>query len=150
MQTSYILLPIILACLYLVGTLYARSAHDRTYYQFFSELYIVLTAIYLAPFGEVSLYMTFGVLLGAIALIFLLRWIVGDGRLLATGRLLERDYPILYYVCVITLCGCFFFLTPNRISPHSYRILRLLIPVLLFLLERVALFCIHRRQSGVS
>ena len=94
-MNCYALIPLALSLVYFLGRLYGRTAHDRTYYSSFYELFLLLTAVYIAPLGGVPVALTLGALLVALVAIFLLRWFVGDKGLLPTGQLLRKSYPWL-------------------------------------------------------
>ena len=111
-MNCYALIPLALSLVYFLGRLYGRTAHDRTYYSSFYELFLLLTAVYIAPLGGVSVALTLGALLVALVAIFLLRWFVGDKGLLPTGQLLRKRYPWLYRFCTAVESGAFICLTP--------------------------------------
>ena len=88
----YFVVPLLLAIVYLGGTISGRSRHSRTLYQCMSEFFIVLTAVYLAPMGVVPLWLSLVALVGALAVGQLLRWVVGRGRL----------FPVLTFISSCT------------------------------------------------
>lgn len=144
-MSTLTLIPLALAVLYFLGSIWGRTAHDRTYYQWFSEFFLLLTAIYAAPLASASIYFTIGLLLGSLAVIYLLRWAVGDKLLLPTGQLLRKRYPALYSLFTGILSLAFIFLTPYFLSPQLYHILRIGLPILTVLITQIALAVIHHR-----
>lgn len=146
-MSFYFLIPFCLSVIYCLGTIYGPTAHDRTYYQSFYELFIQLTAFYIAPLGSVSLFLTVGLLISALALIFIIRWVIGEEKLVSTGRFLQINYPFLYYFCEIVKTMSFILLTPYFLPIRLYHHLQLIIPVLVLLVERVAIFLIHKRMK---
>lgn len=144
-MSTLTLIPLALAVLCFLGTIWGRSAHDRTYYQWFSEYFLLLVAIYAAPLGLARIYVTLGLLPGALAVIYLLRWAVSDKRLLPTGQLLRKRYPGLYSLFTGILSLPFILLTPHFLSEQLYRILAIGLPILSLLIIQVALVVIHHR-----
>lgn len=143
-MTSYLfLIPVGLALVYFLGRLYGRTAHDRTYFGSFYELFILLTAFYVAPLGHAPLLLTIGLFVGAFVLIFLLRWITGDRYLLPTGHLLQKKYPALYYFGIAVESLTFLVVTPALLPLTLYHILQVAIPLVVVLTERIALCRIH-------
>ena len=143
----YALIPLGLALVYFLGRLYGRTAHDRTYYSSFYELFLLLTAVYIAPMGGVSVALTLGALLVALIAIFLLRWFVGDKGLLPTGQLLRKSYPWLYRFCEAVFSGSLIYLTPYFLPGSLYNLLLVIVPLVIVLVERIALNWIHKRST---
>ena len=143
----YALLPLSLALVYFLGRLYGRTAHDRTYYCSFYELFLLLTAVYIAPLGGVSVALTLGVLLVALVAIFLLRWFVSDKGLLPTGQLLRKRYPWLYRFYEAVLSGSFICLTPYFLPGPLYNLLLVIVPLVVVLVERLSLHWIHKGSA---
>ena len=78
----YFIVPLLLAIVYLGGAISGRSWHSRTLYQWMSGFFLVLTAVYLAPMGVVSVWLSLAALVGALAVGLLLRRAIGSERLL--------------------------------------------------------------------
>ena len=146
-MNCYALIPLALSLVYFLGRLYGRTAHDRTYYCSFYELFLLLTAVYIAPLGGVPVALTLGVLLVALVAIFLLRWFVGDKGLLPTGHLLRKRYPWLYRFCTAVESGSFICLTPYFLPEPLYNLLLVIVPLVVVLVERLALCRIHKRSA---
>ena len=146
-MNCYALIPLALSLVYFLGRLYGRTAHDRTYYSSFYELFLLLTAVYIAPLGGVSVALTLGALLVALVAIFLLRWFVGDKGLLPTGQLLRRSYPWLYRFCTAVEAGSFICLTPYFLPGPLYNLLLVIVPLVVVLVERLSLYWIHKRSA---
>lgn len=146
-MNCYALIPLALSLVYFLGRLYGRTAHDRTYYSSFYELFLLLTAVYIAPLGGVPVALTLGVLLVALVAIFLLRWFVGDKGLLPTGQLLRKRYPWLYRFCTAVLSGSFICLTPYFLPGPLYNLLMVIVPLVVVLVERLSLYWIHKRSA---
>ena len=53
----YFVVPLLLAIVYLGGTISGRSRHSRTLYLWVCEFFLALTAVYLAPMGVVSVWL---------------------------------------------------------------------------------------------
>lgn len=146
-MNCYALIPLSLSLVYFLGRLYGRTAHDRTYYSSFYELFLLLTAVYIAPLGGVPVALTLGVLLVALVAIFLLRWFVSDKGLLPTGQLLRKKYPWLYRFCTAVGSGAFICLTPYFLPGPLYNLLMVIIPLVVVLVERLSLYWIHKRSA---
>ena len=145
-MNCYALIPLALSLVYFLGRLYGRTAHDRTYYSSFYELFLLLTAVYIAPLGGVPVALTLGVLLVALVAIFLLRWFVGDKGLLPTGQLLRKRYPWLYRFCTAVKSGAFICLTPYFLPRPLYNLLLVIVPLVVVLVERLSLYWIHKKS----
>ena len=134
----YFVVPLLLAIVYLGGTISGRSRHSRTLYQCMSEFFIVLTAVYLAPMGVVPLWLSLVALVGALAVGQLLRWVVGRGRLLPDRAFIWRQYPILFHLLsfLLVLIACMG--RTNRLSPIALRTILIAAPMLCVIVERLS------------
>ena len=99
----YFIVPLLLAIVYLGGTISGRSRHSRTLYQWMSGFFLLLTAVYLAPMGVVSVWLSLAALVGALAVGLLLRRAIGSERLLPGKELMRSQYPVLFYLLPIVL-----------------------------------------------
>ena len=134
----YFVVPLLLAIVYLGGTISGRSRHSRTLYQCMSEFFIVLTAVYLAPMGVVPLWLSLVALIGALAVIRLLRWVIGRDRLLTDRAFIWRQYPILFHLLSLLLVLIACMGRTNRFSPIALRTILIATPMLCVIVERLS------------
>ena len=134
----YFVVPLLLAIVYLGGAISGRSRHSRTLYQWMSEFFIVLTAVYLAPMGVVPLWLSLVALVGALAVGQLLRWVVGRGRLLPDRVFMRKQYPILCYLLPLVVGLLFVMGRTIRLSPVALRTILIATPMLCVIVERLS------------
>lgn len=139
----YFVVPLLLAIVYLGGAISGRSRHSRTLYQWMCEFFLLLTAVYLAPREVVPLWLSLGVLVGALALGQLLRWVAGRGRLFPVLTFISKLYPILFHLLPILLGLLIGMGRTSRLSPIALRTILIAAPMLCVLLERI-LYHLHK------
>ncbi len=134
----YFVVPLLLAIVYLGGAVSGRSRHSRTLYQWMSEFFLLLTAVYLAPMGVVPEWLSIGALLGALAVGLLLRWVVGRDRLLPGRALMRSQYPVLFYLLLIVSVSLIGMGRTSRLSPVALRTILIATPMLCVIVERLS------------
>ena len=139
----YFVVPLLLAIVYLGGAISGRSRHSRTLYQWMSGFFLVLTAVYLAPMGVVSVWLSLAALVGALAVGLLLRRAIGSERLLPGKELMRSQYPVLFYLLPIVLGSLIGMGRTSRLSPIALRTILIATPMLCVLLERI-LYHLHK------
>lgn len=134
----YFVVPLLLAIVYLGGAISGRSRHSRTLYQWMSGFFLVLTAVYLAPMGVVSVWLSLAALVGALAVGLLLRRAIGSERLLPGKELMRSQYPILFYPLYILLGLLIGMGRTSRLSPVALRTILITAPMLCVIVERIS------------
>lgn len=134
----YFIVPLLLAIVYLGGTISGRSRHSRTLYQWMSEFFLLLTAVYLAPMGVVSVWLSLAALVGALAVGLLLRRAIGRERLLPGKELMRSQYPVLFYLLPIVLGSLIGMGRTSRLSPIALRTILITAPMLCVIVERIS------------
>lgn len=139
----YFVVPLLLAIVYLGGAISGRSRHSRTLYQWMCEFFLLLTAVYLAPMGVVSVWLSLAALVGALALGLLLRRAIGSERLLPGKELMRSQYPVLFYLLPIVLGSLIGMGRTSRLSPIALRTILITAPMLCVIVERI-LYHLHK------
>ncbi len=139
----YFIVPLLLAIVYLGGAISGRSRHSRTLYQWMSEFFLLLTAVYIAPMGVVPLWLSLVALVGALAVGQLLRWVVGRGRLFPVLTFISKLYPILFHLLPILLGMLIGMGRTSRLSPIALRTILITAPMLCVIVERI-LYHLHK------
>lgn len=134
----YFVVPLLLAIVYLGGAISGRSRHSRTLYQWMSGFFLLLTAVYLAPMGVVSVWLSLAALVGALAVGLLLRRAIGSERLLPGKELMRSQYPVLFYLLPIVLGSLIGMGRTNRLSPIALRTILITAPMLCVIVERIS------------
>lgn len=134
----YFIVPLLLAIVYLGGAISGRSRHSRTLYQWMSEFFLLLTAVYIAPMGVVPLWLSLVALVGALAVGQLLRWVVGRGRLFPVLTFISKLYPILFHLLPILLGMLIGMGRTSRLSPIALRTILIAAPMLCVIVERLS------------
>ena len=134
----YFVVPLLLAIVYLGGTISGRSRHSRTLYQWMCEFFLLLTAVYLAPMGVVPEWLSLGALVCALAVGLLLRRAIGRDRLLPGRALMRSQYPVLFYLLLIVLGLLFVMGRTSRLSPVALRTILIAAPMLCVIVERLS------------
>lgn len=134
----YFVVPLLLAIVYLGGAISGRSRHSRTLYQWMCEFFLLLTAVYLAPMGVVSVWLSLAALVGALALGLLLRRAIGSERLLPGKELMRSQYPVLFYLLPIVLGSLIGMGRTSRLSPVALRTILITAPMLCVIVERIS------------
>ena len=134
----YFVVPLLLAIVYLGGTISGRSRHSRTLYQWMSGFFLLLTAVYLAPMGVVSVWLSLAALVGALAVGLLLRRAIGSERLLPGKELMRSQYPVLFYLLPIVLGSLIGMGRTSRLSPIALRTILITAPMLCVIVERIS------------
>lgn len=134
----YFVVPLLLAIVYLGGAISGRSRHSRTLYLWMSEFFLLLTAVYLAPMGVVSVWLSLAALVGALALGLLLRRAIGSERLLPGKELMRSQYPVLFYLLPIVLGSLIGMGRTSRLSPIALRTILITAPMLCVIVERIS------------
>ena len=134
----YFIVPLLLAIVYLGGAISGRSRHSRTLYQWMSGFFLLLTAVYLAPMGVVSVWLSLAALVGALAVGLLLRRAIGSERLLPGKELMRSQYPVLFYLLPIVLGSLIGMGRTNRLSPIALRTILITAPMLCVIVERIS------------
>ena len=134
----YFVVPLLLAIVYLGGAISGRSRHSRTLYQWMSGFFLVLTAVYLAPMGVVSVWLSLAALVGALAVGLLLRRAIGSERLLPGKELMRSQYPVLFYLLPIVLGSLIGMGRTSRLSPVALRTILITAPMLCVIVERIS------------
>ncbi len=134
----YFIVPLLLAIVYLGGAISGRSRHSRTLYQWMSGFFLLLTAVYLAPMGVVSVWLSLAALVGALAVGQLLRWVVGRGRLFPVLTFISKLYPILFHLLPILLGLLIGMGRTSRLSPVALRTILITAPMLCVIVERIS------------
>ena len=134
----YFVVPLLLAIVYLGGAISGRSRHSRTLYQWMSGFFLVLTAVYLAPMGVVSVWLSLAALVGALAVGLLLRRAIGSERLLPGKELMRSQYPVLFYLLPIVLGSLIGMGRTSRLSPIALRTILIATPMLCVIVERIS------------
>lgn len=134
----YFVVPLLLAIVYLGGTISGRSRHSRTLYQWMCEFFLLLTAVYLAPMGVVSVWLSLAALVGALAVGLLLRRAIGSERLLPGKELMRSQYPVLFYLLPIVLGSLIGMGRTSRLSPIALRTILITAPMLCVIVERIS------------
>lgn len=134
----YFVVPLLLAIVYLGGAISGRSRHSRTLYQWMSEFFLLLTAVYIAPMGVVPLWLSLVALVGALAVGQLLRWVVGRGRLFPVLTFISKLYPILFHLLPILLGMLIGMGRTSRLSPIALRTILIAAPMLCVIVERLS------------
>ena len=134
----YFIVPLLLAIVYLGGAISGRSRHSRTLYQWMSGFFLVLTAVYLAPMGVVSVWLSLAALVGALAVGLLLRRAIGSERLLPGKELMRSQYPVLFYLLPIVLGSLIGMGRTSRFSPIALRTILITAPMLCVIVERIS------------
>lgn len=139
----YFVVPLLLAIVYLGGTISGRSRHSRTLYLWVCEFFLALTALYLTPIGVVPLWHSVVALVGALAVGQLLRWVVGRGRLFPVLTFISKLYPILFHLLsfLLVLIACMG--RTNRLSPIALRTILIASPMLCVIVERLS-YILHK------
>lgn len=139
----YFIVPLLLAIVYLGGTISGRSRHSRTLYLWVYEFFLALTALYLTPIGVVPLWHSVVALIGALAVIRLLRWVIGRDRLLPDRAFIWRQYPILFHLLSLLLVLIACMGRTNRLSPIALRTILIAAPMLCVIVERLS-YILHK------
>lgn len=139
----YFIVPLLLAIVYLGGAISGRSRHSRTLYQWMSGFFLLLTAVYLAPMGVVSVWLSLAALVGALAVGLLLRRAIGRERLLPGKELMRSQYPVLFYLLPIVLGSLIGMGRTSRLSPIALRTILITAPMLCVIVERI-LYHLHK------
>ena len=134
----YFIVPLLLAIVYLGGAISGRSRHSRTLYQWMSGFFLLLTAVYLAPMGVVSVWLSLAALVGALAVGLLLRRAIGRERLLPGKELMRSQYPVLFYLLPIVLGSLIGMGRTSRLSPIALRTILITAPMLCVIVERIS------------
>lgn len=134
----YFVVPLLLAIVYLGGAISGRSRHSRTLYQWMSGFFLLLTAVYLAPMGVVSVWLSLAALVGALAVGLLLRRAIGSERLLPGKELMRSQYPVLFYLLPIVLGSLIGMGRTSRLSPIALRTILITAPMLCVIVERIS------------
>lgn len=134
----YFIVPLLLAIVYLGGAISGRSRHSRTLYQWMSGFFLLLTAVYLAPMGVVSVWLSLAALVGALAVGLLLRRAIGSERLLPGKELMRNQYPVLFYLLPIVLGALIGMGRTSRLSPIALRTILITAPMLCVIVERIS------------
>lgn len=134
----YFVVPLLLAIVYLGGTISGRSRHSRTLYQWMCEFFLLLTAVYLAPREVVPVWLSLGALVGALAVGLLLRRAIGSERLLPGKELMRSQYPVLFYLLPIVLGSLIGMGRTSRLSPIALRTILIATPMLCVIVERIS------------
>lgn len=134
----YFIVPLLLAIVYLGGAISGRSRHSRTLYQWMSGFFLLLTAVYLAPMGVVSVWLSLAALVGALAVGLLLRRAIGSERLLPGKELMRSQYPVLFYLLPIVLGSLIGMGRTSRLSPIALRTILITAPMLCVIVERIS------------
>ena len=134
----YFVVPLLLAIVYLGGAISGRSRHSRTLYQWMSGFFLLLTAVYLAPMGVVSVWLSLAALVGALAVGLLLRRAIGSERLLPGKELMRSQYPVLCYLLPIVLGSLSGMGRTSRLSPIALRTILITAPMLCVIVERIS------------
>lgn len=134
----YFIVPLLLAIVYLGGAISGRSRHSRTLYQWMSGFFLLLTAVYLAPMGVVSVWLSLAALVGALAVGLLLRRAIGSERLLPGKELMRSQYPVLFYLLLIVPVLLFVMGRTSRLSPIALRTILITAPMLCVIVERIS------------
>lgn len=134
----YFIVPLLLAIVYLGGTISGRSRHSRTLYLWVCEFFLALTAVYLAPMGVVPVWLSLAALVGALAVGLLLRRAIGRERLLPGKELMRSQYPVLFYLLPIVLGSLIGMGRTNRLSPIALRTILIAAPMLCVIVERIS------------
>ena len=134
----YFIVPLLLAIVYLGGAISGRSRHSRTLYQWMCEFFLLLTAVYLAPMGVVSVWLSLAALVGALAVGLLLRRAIGSERLLPGKELMRSQYPVLFYLLPIVLGSLIGMGRTSRLSPVALRTILITAPMLCVIVERIS------------
>ena len=134
----YFVVPLLLAIVYLGGAISGRSRHSRTLYQWMSGFFLLLTAVYLAPMGVVSVWLSLAALVGALAVGLLLRRAIGSERLLPGKELMRSQYPVLCYLLPIVLGSLIGMGRTSRLSPIALRTILITAPMLCVIVERIS------------
>ena len=134
----YFVVPLLLAIVYLGGTISGRSRHSRTLYQWMCEFFLLLTAVYLAPREVVPLWLSLGALVGALAVGLLLKRAIGRERLLPGKELMRSQYPVLFYLLPIVLGSLIGMGRTSRLSPIALRTILITAPMLCVIVERIS------------
>ena len=134
----YFVVPLLLAIVYLGGAISGRSRHSRTLYQWMSGFFLLLTAVYLAPMGVVSVWLSIAALVGALAVGLLLRRAIGSERLLPGKELMRSQYPVLFYLLPIVLGSLIGMGRTSRLSPIALRTILITAPMLCVIVERIS------------
>lgn len=134
----YFIVPLLLTIVYLGGAISGRSRHSRTLYQWMSGFFLLLTAVYLAPRGVVSVWLSLAALVGALAVGLLLRRAIGRERLLPGKELMRSQYPVLFYLLPIVLGSLIGMGRTSRLSPIALRTILITAPMLCVVVERIS------------
>lgn len=145
----YFVVPLLLAIVYLGGAISGRSRHSRTLYQWMSEFFLLLTAVYIAPMGVVPLWLSLVALVGALAVGQLLRWVVGRGRLFPVLTFISKLYPILFHLLPILLGMLIGMGRTSRLSPIALRTILIAAPMLCVIVERLS-YHLHKGHRPVD
>lgn len=145
----YFIVPLLLAIVYLGGAISGRSRHSRTLYQWMSGFFLLLTAVYLAPMGVVSVWLSLAALVGAQAVGLLLRRAIGQECLLPDRTFIRKQYPILFYPLYILLGLLIGMGRTSRLSPVALRTILIAAPMLCVIVERIS-YHLHKGHRPVD
>ena len=145
----YFIVPLLLAIVYLGGAISGRSRHSRTLYQWMSGFFLLLTAVYLAPMGVVSVWLSLAALVGALAVGLLLRRAIGSERLLPGKELMRSQYPVLFYLLPIVLGSLIGMGRTSRLSPIALRTILITAPMLCVIVERIS-YHLHKGHRSAD
>ena len=133
----YFVVPLLLAIVYLGGTISGRSRHSRTLYLWMCEFFLLLTVVYLALM-RVPEWLFLGALLGALAVGLLLRQAIGRDRLLPDRVFMRKQYPILCYLLPLVVGLLFVVGRTIRLTPVALRTILIATPMLCVIVERIS------------
>ena len=144
----YFVVPLLLAIVYLGGTISGRSRHSRTLYLWMCEFFLLLTVVYLALMG-VPEWLFLGALLGALAVGLLLRQAIGRDRLLPDRVFMRKQYPILCYLLPLVVGLLFVVGRTIRLTPVALRTILIATPMLCVIVERIS-YHLHKGHRPID